>query len=195
VVDALGDLLAAADADPSLEQQTSFRFDAINVAVQCIVDEAFVTAQGMDTDAGAIEVKDYFLSLMDVAEQLLLDQPERMLGYWIAKARMAAGSPEEADLLESNARHIVTTWGEKDSGLHEYAFHTWAGLVGSFYKPRWEQFFQALEGDAFDQDDFNSQVIDWEGEWTSLTVRDVELESQPNGQGMEVARRVYEMLK
>ena len=38
-----------------------------------------------------------------------------------------------ADYYELNARTQVTTWATEDSGLHDYAYKLWAGLVSSFY--------------------------------------------------------------
>ena len=41
-----------------------------------------------------------------------------------------------------NAKMLVTTWGSyKQSevgGLHDYSNRQWSGLIGDFYKKRWE---------------------------------------------------------
>jgi hypothetical protein len=42
----------------------------------------------------------------------------------------------DADRMEWNARTIVTLWATERSGLHEYSYRLWGGLVSSFYLPR-----------------------------------------------------------
>ena len=57
-------------------------------------------------------------------------------------------TPEEKEYFERNARTIITVWGDSYY-LSDYANRDWDGLVETFYKPRWEMFFNAVL-DAFD---------------------------------------------
>lgn len=45
-------------------------------------------------------------------------------------------------LYELNAKSLITTWGSynqsETGGLHDYSNRQWSGLIGDFYKPRWE---------------------------------------------------------
>ena len=47
------------------------------------------------------------------------------------------GDQAEADLFESNARHLMTLWGPSGE-INDYGSRSLAGLVGSYYHKRWE---------------------------------------------------------
>ena len=203
VIDALGLFLQAAGEDDaaSLTSETTFRFDAINTAVQVAADYARVVYgdaqaafEACDEDKFSKKV-DMFMNVMSLADELLADQPERMLGFWIEKARGAAASDGEQDQFEENARMILTLWGpDKNAPLHEYAYKLWNGLISTFYNQRWTQFFDMVKSDwaKFDQDTFNDEIVDWELAWTQL--KGVDLTTKPNGKGLEVAKSVYELV-
>ena len=79
-------------------------------------------------------------------DDMLSSRPEWTLQKWIADARSHGTSEEEKNLYEYNARMQVTIWGnEEESLLFDYAWKEWAGLIKSYYKPRWEKFFTMLE--------------------------------------------------
>ena len=125
LVVALGHLLGAG-AD---ESEATYRFDTINTALQAVSNEANATyvklqsAYEADDKSVFDDTVPYFMQLLSLADELMLDQPERMLGYWIENARKAASSDAEADQFESNARWMVTLWGpDENAALHEYSF-------------------------------------------------------------------------
>lgn len=199
MIDALRFLLSAGDESDELAEQSTYRFDTINVAVQAVSNEAMRVYHLMNKADGVRDNMDYFLQLLDLTDELLQDQPERMLGFWIEKARLAASEEGDAqeDFMEWNARTIVTIWGDTGSSLNEYSYRLWAGLLSTFYRKRWEQFFNAVLDleQTFDQDVFTSSIKEWEFEWTQLTTKDVTLPSKPNGNGLELAKKAYELLK
>ena len=58
-----------------------------------------------------------------------------------------SSSPAELKLLNYDARSILTTWGDRkasEAGLHEYANRDYAGLISTYYAPRWRLYFQSL---------------------------------------------------
>ena len=89
VVVALGYFLASG-ADKS---EATFRFDTINTALQVVSNEANATyvklqsAYEADDKNLFADTAAYFMHLLSLADELMLDQPERMLGYWIENAR------------------------------------------------------------------------------------------------------------
>lgn len=90
-----------------------------------------------------------FLELLDDMDDMLSSRPEWTLQKWIADARSHGTTEEEKNLYEYNARMQVTIWGnEEESLLFDYAWKEWAGLIKSYYKPRWEKFFKMLEAKA-----------------------------------------------
>ena len=85
-------------------------------------------------------------------------------------------------------------WGDRDSSLNEYAYRLWAGLLSTFYKERWIQFFDAVEGGKYEDGAFSENIKTWEEKWTKLTVADVVLESEVSGGGMELAKQAFELV-
>jgi alpha-N-acetylglucosaminidase len=120
--------------------------------------------------AAYVKYKDKYLVLMDDLDKLLATRKDFLLGKWINDAKRYGGSAPEKLLFEQNARNLITTWGDKDCGIHDYAWKQWAGLIKGFYKPRWQQFFNYLEqqaksGASVDEEAFAKQIKDWEWKW------------------------------
>ena len=73
-------------------------------------------------------------------------------------------------LFELNAKTLVTLWGPYDTHLHDYSYRWWADLVGSFYVPRWTQWFHGQRkalaaGKPYDQPAFDRSIELWEESW------------------------------
>lgn len=80
-----------------------------------------------------------FLRLFEDLERLLAGRPEYTFQHWEAKALSWAADQDEREVLRDNARRIITVWGTSDSPLlDDYAGRHWAGLVGGYYRDRWE---------------------------------------------------------
>ena len=134
-----------------------------------------------------------FLALIADLDRLLGTHPAFLLGTWINRARSWATTPEEAAHYEWNARNLITLWGPKESRLHDYSCRHWAGLVGTFYLPRWERFMAALRESlerpqSFDQAAFERSIISWEEGWTRQTGG---IPDEPAGDLMSVCEEVY----
>ncbi|MEO3753292.1 alpha-N-acetylglucosaminidase [Streptomyces sp. B6B3] len=124
-----------------------------------------------DADAFATAAAE-LLAVLANLDDLLSTRPEYRLDGWLADAAGWATTPEEAALYDANARRILTVWGHPHSELHDYAGRHWAGLVGSFYLPRWrrwcEEVARALRvGAAFDAEGFEASLVDWEERWVA----------------------------
>ncbi|GMH69651.1 hypothetical protein TL16_g05210 [Triparma laevis f. inornata] len=201
VVDALRFFLEASDDNSELEKESAFRFDVLNTGLQAVTNYAYEVYTSLqqsfesgDKDAFESSVPT-FMKCLSLADAILADQPERMLGFWIENARLAGGSDQEKDQMEENARMIVTVWGpNKDASLHEYAFRLWNGLIDTFYSERWSKYFATVteNWENFDQSSFDDKIKDWEWQWNSL--KGVELPTTPNGQGLEVAKQIYDFV-
>ncbi len=60
----------------------------------------------------------------------------------------------------------VTVWGPAASNLRDYAYKLWAGLVGTYYIPRWFSWFDAVgksiaSGTNFNQSAFTENLTAW----------------------------------
>ena len=65
-----------------------------------------------------------------------------LLGKWIADARAKGTSKAEKDLMERNARQLITLWTPNETDLTDYAYRQWGGLTHDYYLPRWQAFLK-----------------------------------------------------
>ena len=84
-------------------------------------------------------------------------------------ARSFGNTPEEKDYYETNARTLVSVWGDSYH-LSDYASRAWAGMLGTFYKVRWEMFIQDVmiayeAGVPFDAKAFDAKIWEFENVW------------------------------
>ena len=129
----------------------AYEFDLVNLTRQwlsngfeqkfALYKEAY--AQGDREALSAL--KGELLGIFDTLDELLASQPYFLLGKWIKDARSWGATPQESDYFETNARNLLTSWGDRGNLLTDYADRSWSGLVGSYYKGRWELFFDAVD--------------------------------------------------
>jgi alpha-N-acetylglucosaminidase len=128
----LTELLAVA---PELRTSETYRYDLVDVARQCLANEARRTRPTKR-----------WLKMLDLQDKLLATNRFFLLGAWLAPVKEWASSPEEAKRLDHDARSILTTWGGRKASvegpLHDYGNKDWAGLTRDYYKKRWELFFK-----------------------------------------------------
>ena len=191
-------LLAADGLGPSYE------FDLVNLTRQYLCNRFeqrfadYKAAYEKGDTAEMAALKDELLGTFDTLEELLGSQPYFLVGKWIADARSWGADAAEADYFESNARNLLTTWGDRGNMMTDYADRSWAGLVGTYYKGRWEMFFKAvdeamaagekLEGERFDT--LLEAMKDFECAWWSE--RPGTFSSKPVGNPVELVRAVFD---
>ena len=190
-------LLAAGGHGPSYE------FDLVNLTRQYLSNQfeqlfADYKAAYEAGDAEAMAAsRDAMLATFDTLDELLASQPYFLVGKWIADARSWGINPQEADYFESNARNLLTSWGDRGNLLTDYADRSWAGLVGTYYKGRWEMFFNAvdaafaagekLEGARYDT--LLESLKDFEYAWWHN--RPGTFSATPVGEPVELVRKVF----
>ncbi|MFD4421240.1 alpha-N-acetylglucosaminidase TIM-barrel domain-containing protein [Agromyces sp. NPDC058484] len=149
--EALPHLLAVSD---EVAATPSYRYDLMDVARQVLSNTSRTllpqlrAAFQAEQEAKFAQLSDEWLANIELLDAVVGTQPQNLLGRWIASARAFGSSPTESDLLERDARTILTTWGEQAAvaaGLNDYANREFQGLVGGYYKGRWEQFLDAHE--------------------------------------------------
>ena len=191
-------LLAAGGKGPSYE------FDLVNLTRQYLSNQFeqlfadYKTAyeQG-DTETMKARQTE-MLATFDTLDELLGSQAYFLVGKWIADARAWGATPAEADYFESNARNLLTSWGDRGNLLTDYADRSWAGLVGTYYKGRWELFFQAvdetiaagekLEGARYDK--LLEKMKDFEYAWWAE--RPGQFAATPAGDPVALVRKIME---
>ncbi|KAB2340229.1 alpha-N-acetylglucosaminidase [Actinomadura rudentiformis] len=86
-----------------------------------------------------------FLRVFDDLERMLAARREYTFQRWESKALSWATNAADRDVLVENARRIITAWGPTASPLlDDYAGRHWAGLVGGYYRDRWELWARGL---------------------------------------------------
>jgi len=173
--------LQAAGVHPPVAQgqqfSDTFRYDLVNTGRQVLANLAGQLHSGA---LAAYQAKDRdrlkqagtrFLTLIDDLDGLVRTRKEFRLAAWLRDARDWGADTKEKAAFEWNARNLVTLWGPRESGLHDYSHRQWAGLLKGFYRPRWEMFFQRLgesleTGNAFDSAGFQRDLTLWEESWT-----------------------------
>ncbi|TDE92657.1 alpha-N-acetylglucosaminidase [Occultella glacieicola] len=80
------------------------------------------------------DLRAHILTLDELADQM----PASRLATWIDAARSWGTDGAESDVLERDARTLLTVWGRQDSGLHDYSGRHWSGLLAGFHLPRWQ---------------------------------------------------------
>lgn len=169
------DMVEAANV---LKGSDGFQYDLVDLTRQVLADHADTLQQEIasaykEKDPILFKAKsDEFIALLDDLDRLLGTRRDFLLGKWLNDAKAWGTNETETNLYERNARDLITLWGDKASPLHEYACKQWSGLIGSFYKPRWEKFFaETLDSmalhKAMDVKAFDTRLEDWEWAWVN----------------------------
>jgi alpha-N-acetylglucosaminidase len=118
---------------------------------------------GMEDNAGLM------LEIIDDMDRLVSCHAEFSLKDWVDMARSFGNTPEEKDYYETNARTLVSVWGDSYH-LSDYASRAWAGMLSTFYKVRWEMFVNEVmdsfkAGVPFDAKAFDARIWEFENKW------------------------------
>lgn len=127
------------------------------------------------------------LALMGDMDRLLSHRSELCLDRWLFDAQKLARTEQERRDFQRCGKMLLTLWGDvgRMPTLYDYAWREWAGLVGSYYMPRWQQFYDALltsmeQGQPWDDGKkvffnrtavtttaFGKQLYQWEQDWVN----------------------------
>jgi alpha-N-acetylglucosaminidase len=114
------------------------------------------------------------------------------LKQWIESARDIGINSEEKDYYETNARTLVTVWGDTDQ-LTDYARRGWSGLISNYYAPRWNMFINevtdcCIQHRTFDEKAFNDKCYRWGRKFIDLSMK---IHYPQSGDGVARARALY----
>ena len=153
-----------------------------------------------DTRGSHSELTGEFAAIRQEMEQIAAFLGKKVLGqvtesaFWAALPALRKACGDRAVLraihyYEENARTIVSTWGDKDQSLNDYANRTWGGLVSGYYAPRWEMFIDEVirsvsNKQPFNADAFHQRVTQFEIDWVKSHER---YPSEPVGNAVEIA--------
>lgn len=134
---------------------------------------------------GMLAAKKAFLELCDEITAVLSTRKEFSLEDWINDARSWGDTPEQKAYYEKNARTLISVWGDSFH-LWDYANRDWDGLVDTYYKVRWERFFDAVIA-AFDAGEpfVNAKSTGYVGSTASGSSADV------NGRALQYDEQIW----
>lgn len=140
---------------------------------------------------------DLFLGIMDDQDRLLATETDFLLGKWLEDARAFGGDSAAKAYYEKNARVLITTWGNEGNQIIDYASRDLSGLISSYYKVRWERFFDILrthlrEQTPLNMDSINRQMAAFEWAWTNEQTR---FPAQPQGNPLERVQEIHARYK
>lgn len=148
--------IAAARKHPRLMEEETFRYDLVDVTRQFLTDLArpLLAATMQAYDEG--NKKEYtrlsgiFLSMMKDMDALLGTYKQWRFGEMYERALAKGSNRDEKENMALACKRLVTTWSTNLSSLNDYSNRQLQGLMGDYYKRRWEIFFksygEALEG-------------------------------------------------
>ncbi|EMC95408.1 glycoside hydrolase family 89 protein [Baudoinia panamericana UAMH 10762] len=156
----------AAAQEPTLWDSPGYLFDLTDVTRQVMANAfyplytSFVSASNHSANAtyspgNATIYGQQMVSLLSALDSMLAASPIPYfhLSTWIAEARSwsaptatlpnnatnLTSSSQTASFYEYNARNQITLWGPTGQ-ISDYASKQWAGLISSYYVPRWQLF-------------------------------------------------------
>lgn len=162
----------------TLKNSEGYLYDVANVLQQVLSNSAQEYQKKMTSAFNARDLEAFesysstFLSIIDDMEKVTATSEYFLLGRWVEQAKALAKNADEftKELYEFNAKALVTTWGainqSETGGLHDYSNRQWSGLIGDFYKVRWQRWITArtseLKGETYES---SINWFQWEWEW------------------------------
>jgi alpha-N-acetylglucosaminidase len=137
-----------------------------------------------------------FISLCDDVDTLVSTQNDLLLGNWVKQARDFGSTDAEKNFYEKDARVLITTWGGEANVNTDYAAKDWSGLISTYYKGRWQLFFNFLEktikdGSVPDMKSFDKQRTTFEWQWDSKNQSVQSFTSKPAGNTFKICEELY----
>ncbi len=190
------ELLLASDACKSYD---GFKYDLVDVTRQVLANYALVLhskvvkAYQQKNHSSFVEHSNTFIALLDDLDILLATRKDFLLGPWIQQARACGKKTDEKALYERNARNLITLWGGENNRLHEYSNRQWSGLISSFYKPRWSQFFHLMDyalknNEEMQKESFERDIKTWEWNWVNTQKN---FPTEPVGDALQVVTELH----
>lgn len=179
-------------------ERDAYGYDVVNIGRQVlgnhflVLRDEFASAYEERNVDALVKKGEEMMGLLADVDRLLGTQSSFLLGKWIADARAVGSTEELKDYYEENARNLISTWGDRNQSLNDYANRTWNGMVSDYYAPRWEMFINdvvgaVVEGREFDRKEFHEKVTQFEIDWVKS---DRQYISEPEGDSVEIAREL-----
>lgn len=170
-------IIAAANNDSSLYANPAYTYDVVDVTRQFLANhfqELYVGLIEAYNTTGTVNStfiqtqSNLMLKLLSDLDAVLATQSSFSLSTWISAARAWAGNDTSlTDFYEYEARNQITWWGPNGE-ISDYASKSWSGLVGTYYKCRWEIFLNYVGNQtvsAYNATALKDELKAFEGAW------------------------------
>ena len=126
-----------------------YYYDLVDIARQSISNKFYLgqiefnKAYKSQNVAKAKAIITSQLQLLSDMDSLLANRSEFRLSTWLESSIELATDDSERKYYLKMAKVIITLWGNYDEEifLYDYAWREWNGMLASYYKPRWEMFY------------------------------------------------------
>ena len=142
------DYLKAANEQPSLVKEETFRYDLVDLVRQVLADAAFYQLQRVRAAFDARDVTGYkkqvqvFLSLITDMDAVLATDRQFLLGTWQEKGAELGETRQEKALMDRSAKMLLTTWIDQAPRGTERLLEQAVGRIGGrFLSAPVEEFF------------------------------------------------------
>lgn len=153
IVSAWDMLYNASAIDPTLWENSAYRFDLVDVTRQSMANAfvslytQFVSAYTRNVTSTLSTTGQQMISLLSALDCVLSTNQHFSLSTWLNSAQAWANNvtntTKTATFYEYDARNQITLWGPHGE-INDYASKSWGGLVSSYYVPRWTIFVDYL---------------------------------------------------
>lgn len=154
----------------------AYNYDIVNIGRQFLGNlffekrEEFKNAYHKRDKNNLIMIGNEMKEIINDMDLLLGTNHSFLLGKWIGDARDMGKTQEEKDYYEKNAKNLISTWGDMNQSLNDYANRSLSGMMKDYYGTRWNMFID-MAVDAvnsnkdFDYEIFDKKVKQFEYDW------------------------------
>jgi alpha-N-acetylglucosaminidase len=181
--------LQSAEYQKDMVVVTKQILDNLIIPLRKKINEAYINKDTVELE----KQTKIFLGVFDDQDRLLATQPEFLLGKWTNDARQFGSDPASKAYYEKDARVLITTWGNEGNGIIDYASRDLSGLVSTYYKVRWEKFFDILKKNirhniTLDMDSVDKEMASFEWNWTNQQQQFINV---PQGSPLEIVKEIH----
>jgi alpha-N-acetylglucosaminidase len=173
----------------SIRMNSLYRDDAVEMTAMAagiradqLIQQAMKSYKAHDISGGKKSAEQAFV-LLDNLNRLLASHPNLQLKTWVDFARAHGDTPQEKNHYEENAKLLITLWGYNGE-VDDYSNRIWSGLIGSYYVPRWQMYFENLAGAHHD-------IRAWEKQWVRT---ETVTKPQPFSDPVEAAKNILKKM-
>lgn len=171
----------AATEESALWQNPSYQYDMVDVTRQVMANafvplytdlvSAYMAPNNTSRKAKISAAGTRLINLLNSLDAVLSTNENFQLSRWFDSARAWAVDNNDAAYYEYNARNQITLWGSTGE-ISDYASKHWAGLVSTYYVPRWKismNYLQSTPREKYIATALHDTLMKFELKWQTET--------------------------